>query len=154
MCVIFGVHFSPGLVRSIGSLQACLCVRVCTCAYRSAPKAFTWKLNNNFSSSETRLAARKTFGNGRPRRPPGHRSLFDFGERRVTEKQNRKGDVRTRADRRAGRGGRSSPLPSRPQGAGRGRGWWWTRDVMYGQPVGGWGAGRRGRLGAARQEVA
>ncbi len=37
-----------------------------------------------------------------PDRPPGHRSLFDFGVRQVAEKQKKK---------KKGGGGRSSPLP-------------------------------------------
>jgi hypothetical protein len=40
----------------------------------------------SFWSLETRLVARKPFGNGR-KWPPGHRSLFDFGVRRVADKR-------------------------------------------------------------------
>jgi hypothetical protein len=39
---------------------------------------------------------------------------------------------RTRAGGRVGVGGRSRPLPSR---AGRGRWWWWTRDVAGSRPL-------------------
>jgi hypothetical protein len=101
-----------------------------------------------------------------PDRPPGHRSLFHFGVKRVAEKQpapevdraeveryvgakrqarkQREQDAAAAAwaGRRVGGGRRSRPLPSR---AGRGRGWSWTRDMTGRRVGGGAGGGLEGR---------
>ncbi len=93
----------------------------------------------------------ETAGNGRPHPAARAPELFDSvrvwpksGHRRrsigLGARAGARPGARTRVGGRSAEGGRSSPLPSPPGGAGRGRGWWWTRNVT--------------RLVAARQEVA